>query len=135
WVVFGVGRFTLGMVAHFVGEVGLVRYGAALATAGALLFGMGPVNMAWLGLAAIALGLAPVFPTLMSCTPARTGEAMASKAVALHVSCSAVGVASMPAVAGLLASGWGLHVIPGLLVLNGLILVLLHEVLVQKLRN
>lgn len=135
WVVFGFGRFSLGAVSHYVGAVSLVRLGSLLAVAGAVVFAFVPANLTWLGLMGIGLGLAPVFPTLMSCTPERAGSDLANRAVGLQVSCSAVGVATMPAMMGLMASFFGLPVIPWLLLANGIVLVAVHEVLVRAGRD
>lgn len=68
--------------------------------------------------AAIALvGFAsgPIFPSLISITPARMGPRHTANAVGLQISVAAIGLASLPALCGLAAQYVGLEFIPKLL--------------------
>jgi fucose permease len=68
--------------------------------------------------AAIALvGFAsgPIFPSLISITPARMGPRHTANAVGLQISIAAIGLATLPALCGLAAQHVGLEFIPKLL--------------------
>jgi len=135
WCVFAGGRFLLGATSHHMGPTALVRFGSLTATIGAVLFATGSAHVSPLALACIGLGLAPVFPTLMSCTPERLGPRLSNIAVGVQVSASALGGALMPGVAGLLATTFGLTALPLLIISLGLLLWLAHEALVAGSRS
>ena len=77
--------------------------------------------------AAAALGLlaAPVYPLLMSLTPARVGQRLSAQAIGVQVSAATLGIAALPAATGLLARVWGLGaILPAVLACSALLLVL-----------
>jgi fucose permease len=124
------GRIALGAVADKVGVDRLVRISLAAAAAGAALF----AQPSWpllsiVGLALLGLGLAPIFPCLMSRTPARLGRGLAAHAVGFQVSAATIGAATWPALAGLIAERTSLEAISVLGVVLAATLAALHEVL------
>jgi fucose permease len=126
------GRILLGFVVEKLGPDRLVRWSAWGATAGAALFAFAPgaaLRAAGLGLTGLAL--APIFPCLMSRTPARLGEALAVHAIGFQVSAATVGAALLPALGGLLAEGWGLRAIGPLAAGLAALFVLLYERLLR----
>ncbi len=108
WVTFAAGRFLLGAVAERAGAGRLLRWGGAAAVAGWALFGMAPPWIAAFGLALVGLGLAPVYPTLMSRTPARVERRFVHAAVGIQVCAGTIGAAIFPAVTGMLTGLCGL---------------------------
>jgi fucose permease len=96
------GRVLFGMVVNRVGADRLVRGCAWAAAGGVALFALG-VDA---GVALAGLGLAPLFPCLMSLTPRRLGD-VANEAIGMQVSAATVGAALAPAVGGLLARPLG----------------------------
>lgn len=75
---------------------------------------LGGLNQTLDALAITLIGFAsgPIFPSLIATTPVRVGARHAANAVGLQISVAAVGLASIPALAGVLASRMGLDVIP-----------------------
>lgn len=71
------------------------------------------VNAAAIGLLGFASG--PIFPSLISITPARMGPRHTANAVGLQISIAAIGVAAVPSLCGLAAQHLGLEFIPRLL--------------------
>lgn len=133
WGSIGLGRVVFGLIADRVGLDRLVRYCLLAATAGAAVFAL-PLSpaAAFAGLALAGIGLAPVFPCLMTRTPQRLGRALSAHAVGFQVGAAMVGAAAVPAALGLIASGAGLGAIPvGAVLLAGL-LWLLHEALARR---
>jgi fucose permease len=80
------------------------------------------------------LGLAPIYPTLMSRTPARLG-AYTAHAIGFQVSAAMLGGVILPSVGGVLAARLGLPSIGTLAVIAAAGLWLLHEALIRLTRE
>jgi fucose permease len=133
WGSIGAGRVVFGLVADRVGIDRLLRYCLLAAAAGAVLFAAPlPAWAAFAGLAVAGVGLAPVFPCLMTRTPRRLGPALSAHAIGFQVGAAMVGAAAVPGALGLIAGGVGLGAVPvGAAVLAG-VLWLLHEGLTRR---
>ena len=133
WGSIGLGRVVFGLVADRVGIDRLLRYCLLAAGVGAVLFAVPlTTGAAFAGLALAGLGLAPVFPCLMTRTPQRLGAALSAHAVGFQVGAAMIGAAAVPATLGLIAGGVGLKAIPvGAAILSGL-LWSLHEWLLRR---
>jgi len=128
----GVGRIVSGAIAHRVGLDPLLRGTMCLALVGAGVYAFAPPM--WLssaGLVLIGLGLAPVFPCLMSKTPERLGAESAAHAVGFQVSAGMLGAALVPGLAGLLVERMGLEVVTRVSLVLAVLLVATHEALLQ----
>jgi fucose permease len=100
---------------------------------GAALFAL-PLNIeaALAGLILAGIGLAPVFPCLMSRTPQRLGTGLSAHAVGFQVGAAMIGAAAIPAMLGLIAERNGLSAVPVGIVIVAVVLWLLHERLVRR---
>ena len=128
WGSIGIGRVITGMIADRVGIDPLIRICILTAIAGAVLFAIPlPVPAALFSLMLIGLGLAPIFPCLMSRTPKRLGSDIATHAVGFQVGAAMIGAAAIPGGLGVLAGLAGLESIPIGSVLLFCLLFLLHE--------
>jgi fucose permease len=129
WAALTVGRVVSGALASRLAANALLRIGTSGALAGALLLwwdpgpGAGPI-----GLAALGFALAPIFPTLITETPARLGPTHATSAIGFQVAGAYLGVAAIPGLTGLLATYAGLEVIGPGLVATAVALLLLQEI-------
>lgn len=132
WGSIGVGRVLFGIVVEHIGIDRLLRFCLVLATVGALFMAVPAlVELALGGLVLVGLGLAPVYPGLMTRTPQRLGPALAAHAVGFQVGAAMIGAALIPGAVGVLAEQFGLEaVFPAALALAGLMLAL-HEVLAR----
>jgi fucose permease len=132
WASIGVGRLLFGLVADRFGIDHLLRYCLLAAAAGAALFAL-PLNIeaALAGLILAGIGLAPVFPSLMSRTPERLGPGLSTHAVGFQVGAAMIGAAAVPAALGLIAQRNGLSAVPVGIVIVAVALWLLHERLVR----
>ncbi len=135
WGAIGAGRVASGLIADRFGIDRLLRYCLLGAGSGALLFAARlPVGATFLGLSLAGLGLAPVFPCLMSQTPQRLGPELSAHAIGFQVGAAMIGAAVVPGTLGVMAGMAGLEAVPiGTVVLFG-ILSLLHERLVRMAR-
>lgn len=129
----GVGRILLGAIVDRVGLNRLVRCSLLVAFTGAGIFAAaGSAWISFLGIILMGMGMAPVFPCMMSATPSRLGERMASHAIGFQVSAAMFGVAVIPTSAGLLAQSFGLEIVAKLSFVVAGLLLASHELLLAR---
>jgi fucose permease len=114
WGSIAFGRVAVGFAR--VGPDALVRAGTVGAAAGALLYAVLPGAASVAGLVLLGVSLAPIFPMLMSRTPARLGPAVAAHSVGFQVAAATLGSAAFPTLYGALADASGPRAIPAGLV-------------------
>ena len=128
----GIGRVVFGPVADRVGLDRLVRLSILAAIVGAGLFAFAsPVSLSLIGLPILGIGLASIFPTLMTRTPQRLGAAFAAHAVGFQVSAAMLGAATLPALTGLLVERLSLESAAWMGVLLTLLMLAMHELLLR----
>lgn len=133
WAFLCAGRFLLGMVADRVGIDRLLRLSMSLALSSAVVFAADFSPSVSAGaLALIGLGLAPIYPCLMTRTPQRVGESLSGHAVGLQVSSAMLGVAVLPSLCGLLAQDYSLQLVPLAAIAMAAVVLLLHEALLAR---
>jgi fucose permease len=133
WGSIGAGRVVFGLVADRIGIDRLLRYCLLAAGVGAMLFAVPrPAAAAFAGLVLAGIGLAPVFPCLMTRTPERLGTALSAHAIGFQVGAAMIGAAAVPGALGLIAGGSGLEAVPAATVVLAGVLWLLHEGLVRR---
>ncbi len=132
WGSIGVGRVVSGFIADRVGVDRLLRTSLLIATTGAIMVAARPtVEFAFVGLSLIGLGLAPIFPCLMSRSPQRLGTEISTHAIGYQVGAAMIGAAAVPGILGGMTRWGGLEAVPlGATFLFGA-LTLLHERLVR----
>ncbi len=123
-----VGRFVSGIAAPHVGSKNLIRIGQGVAAAGILLFifGQGEAVLS-VALALTGLGCAPIYPSIISLTPERFGEAASQSMVSLQMACAYVGSTVMPPLTALIVAMGGAAFLPVLLAVILVAMVLLSE--------
>jgi fucose permease len=133
WGSIGLGRIVFGLIADRIGIDRLLRYCLLAAAAGMALFAV-PLSpgAAYAGLALAGIGLAPVFPCLMTRTPQRLGTALSAHAVGFQVGAAMIGAAAIPGALGLIASEVGLTAIPVGALILAVLLWAIHERLIRR---
>ena len=133
WGSLTAGRVFFGAAAARVPAPVLLRLAMASAPlAAGLLWWNAAGITGFVGLALLGFTLAPIFPLLISLTPARVGRAYAAQAVGFQVSAAYLGAAALPGLAGVLARRAGLEVIGPVLVVAAVVLLVLHEVVLRR---
>jgi fucose permease len=133
WGSIGAGRVMFGLIADRVGIDRLLRGCLLAAAAGAGLIAVPlPSEAAFAGLALAGVGLAPVFPCLMTRTPQRLGTALSAHAIGFQVGAAMIGAAAVPGALGLIAGGVGLEAVPVGAAVLACLLWLLHEGLTRR---
>ena len=128
WGSIGIGRVVSGFIAENVGVDRLVRVSLFLAVAGAtLIAARPPVGFTFVGMSLIGLGLAPVFPCLMSRSPQRLGPDVSSHAIGFQVGSAMIGAAAVPGLLGVMTRFDSLEAVPVGAATLFVVLNLLHE--------
>ena len=81
---------------------------------------------ALLGIIILGFANAPVFPSLISVTPARIGKEHAATAIGVQISMAMLGGALLPGFAGWLSDAYGLEVITKVYSVAALVLAALY---------
>jgi fucose permease len=103
WATMLAGRAVLGPVAERVGPPRVLGVAIAGVAAGAALMTVpGPAFLAVIGMTALGLAAAPVFPLFTLTTPKRLDTGGTTQAISLQVAASAAGSAALPTGIGLL---------------------------------
>jgi fucose permease len=103
WATMLAGRAVLGPVAERVGAPRVLGIAVAGVAAGAALMTVpGPAFLAVIGMTAVGLAAASVFPLFTLTTPKRLGTGGTTQAISLQVAASAAGSAAIPSGIGLL---------------------------------
>lgn len=127
WTSLLAGRVVAGLVVERTGPVRLARIGAATALAGTAAFACG-IDA---GLVVVGLGLAPIYPGLMSASPRRHG-ASSARVVGYSVSAATAGIAIIPAALGVVVDRSGAGAATIVLVGVAAAMVVAHELLVRR---
>ena len=128
WAALTIGRIAFGYAAGHVRPTALLRVAMSIAPLSALLIWANvSTPTTFIGAATLGFALAPIYPLLMSLTPARVGANVASHAIGFQVSAATIGVAVLPTIAGHLSRRAGLEVVCPLLLVACLALLILHE--------
>ena len=128
WTNLTIGRVLFGAVAQARTVSSLLRFAMVSLLCGSITLWVSSsaaVDVAALALIGLACG--PVFPTLMSLTPSRVGEAHAANAVGFQVAAAATGQSLVPTLVGTWARISGLAVVPLALVISAIALWILYE--------
>jgi fucose permease len=132
WGCFTASRLVLGSVADRVGVDRMLRVSMLGIVVGSALLWWNVTEMvSFLGLAVVGLGVALLFPSMMSSTPRWLGVAHATNAIGFHVAASSAGITILSGLVGVLAERLGLEVVGPVLVVSGLAMLLLFELLVR----
>lgn len=132
WLSFTAGRIVFGFFADRLNVSHAIRSMLLIGAGATLLLWWNPVNwVGFVGLAIFGFAMAPIFPLLVSETPARLGAADATNAIGFQVGAASLGIALLPGLAGVLAENVSLAIIPPFMLICVIIIILLHEVAVR----
>ncbi len=128
WGSFTIGRIFFGAIITRLNTRILLRVLMVAALISALLIWWNPVDwVGFIGLTVLGFAQAPMFPVLVSNTPRRVGALHAPNAIGFQVSGAGIGVAALPALAGVLANNISLEIIPPFIVTAAILMIILYE--------
>lgn len=118
-----VGRFLAGFVADRMGDKRMLRLGAGGVLLGIILLVTATsVLQTKIGLLAVGLGIAPLFPCFLHATPSNFGAHYTQVVMGLQMACAYTGATLMPPLLGWVAQCTGLAIYP--CVLGGFLIVM-----------
>ncbi len=133
WGSFTVGRIFFGAMITRLNTLWTLRACMVGALAGAVLLLWNPTEwVGFFGLGLLGFAQAPLFPILISNTPKRVGAASAADAIGFQVAGAGVGIAALPALAGVLANNINLEIVPLFVVVAIVLMIILHEISVVQ---
>lgn len=107
----------------------LVQFCSWALLVGAFLMTRDPRASYQVGLVIFGLGMAPMFPTLMSLTPRRLGSQVSLHAIGFQVSAATIGIVSIPSFGGIIAERTSLVAIPWIMTIGAIIVIALEMTL------
>ncbi|HTG44806.1 MAG TPA: MFS transporter, partial [Verrucomicrobiae bacterium] len=130
WASILAGRILFGFIVERLGLDRLIRLSTVATLAGAALFliNFSPLISA-LALILTGLGLAAIYPCMMTRTPQRLGQRLSAHAIGFQVSGAMLGAAALPSLSGFISQRFGLEAIAAAAVGMSLLLLLLHELI------
>jgi len=130
WASLTAGRLLSGLVVSAVSVDRLLRGCMLGIVLGAGLVWLNVTTLAsCLGLALMGLASAPIFPSLISATPARLGAAHVAHGVGFQIAAAVLGQSLLPAAVGVVARSAGLESVGAMLFTAALVLLAAHETL------
>ena len=135
WASLTAGRFLIGAIANRVDTVRLVRWSMGIALCGVVLLLTRIPSLTLAGLTLTGFSLAPIFPSLMSLTPRRFDSRHVPRIIGYQVGAATVGIATLPALAGVFGRRAGLETICLFLLILAAAMVALHEMIVRRKRD
>ncbi len=128
WLSVTVGRIFFGFAVKFIGNVPLIRLAMGTAVLSTGLIWWNPsAGLSFIGLTILGFTLAPLFPVLTSGTSERIGADHASNALGFQMAFARLGLASVPALCGVLADAWHVSVIAPFMVAVAVAMFAMHE--------
>ena len=115
---------------HFTDEQ-MVRIGQGIMGAGVLMMILpfGPISnaLALIGLVAIGLGCAPIYPSMLHATPSHFGADRSQSIIGVQMAAYYVGTSAMPPLFGMISRKINLGIFPWFLLLMLVIMIMSHE--------
>ena len=119
-----------------LGDTRMIRLGEAVILSGllCLVLPLGS-NAAAAGLILTGLGCAPVYPSIIHSTPEHFGADKSQAVIGVQMACAYVGSLSMPPLFGLIASRISAALFPAFLLAVLVMMAVLHEKMLLKVRG
>lgn len=129
WGSMAVGRIVMVPLSRDMNPARLVQLCTYGLLVGSLMMTLDAVWLYQAGLVIFGLGMAPLFPTLMSLTPMRFGSQVALHTIGFQVSASTIGIIGITTFAGVIAQRTSLTAIPIIMVICSIIVIALDTIL------
>ncbi|MBP1906048.1 fucose permease [Paenibacillus turicensis] len=123
-----IGRLVSGFLSTYVSSKHLIRYGGIIGCVGFIIL-ITPVPYPAMASALFIIGFggAPVYPSIVHATPERFGEKASPSVIGLEMASAYVGATLTPLLVGLIATQFGMFLIPILLLLLFIIMFIASE--------
>lgn len=129
WGALGLGRLLMGLAGDRLRPTLLLRVAMGVAVGASLVLWWDPGGAGGVALPVLGFALAPIFPMLVTLTPARLGAEQATGVIGLQMAAAAAGGAFIPGLGGLLADAHGLEQLAPFLVAVAVLMVVVFAAL------
>lgn len=117
WGGLTIGRLGFGVIGNDLRASSILNGSVVTALAGLLILWIDPGGFGFVGLPIAGLGLAAIFPTLVSLTPGRIGRERSTSSIGFQLAAASLGAATIPWALGIFAEARGVPALgPGLFV-------------------
>jgi fucose permease len=123
WGAMAVGRIVVVPLSRDMNPARLIQICTWALLAGSLLMTRDQQVLFQAGLIIFGLGMAPMFPTLMSLTPLRFGTGVSLHTIGFQVSAGTLGIVSIPTLSGILAESTSMTAFAWVMVLGSVIVI------------
>ena len=136
WGGLTVGRLVSGVIVARIAVRTLLRLCMFTAILGVVLLWLNFAPwLSWAGVALLGMSLAPMFPSLISLTPARMGAAHAANTIGFQIAAAMLGGATLVGVFGLIADQFGLETLGPFLLIVAVLLAAVYVILERQTRS
>mgnify|MGYP001117135703 FL=1 len=131
-----IGRAISGFITMKLNDTQMIRLGQGIIFLGvlALFLPLGS-TISLIGFILIGLGCAPIYPCIIHSTPDHFGADRSQAIIGVQMASAYVGTCLMPPVFGLIANNITVALLPAYLILFLVLLSVMHEILIQKIRR
>ena len=126
------GRFANGFLAMRLKDQILIRSGMAIITLGVIIMFLPHHIFALAGFAIIGLGCAPIYPCIIHMTPTIFGEDKSQAMIGVQMAFASIGFLTMPSLFGIIAEKISISLLPTYLALLLAVMIVTHELVVNK---
>jgi fucose permease len=117
WGGLTIGRLGFGVIGNDLRASSILNGSIVTALSGLLILWLDPGGLGFAGLPIAGLGLAAIFPTLVSLTPGRIGRERSTSSIGFQLAAASLGAATIPWALGIFAEARGVPALgPGLFV-------------------
>lgn len=117
WGGLTIGRLGFGVIGNGLRASSILNGSIVTALAGLLVLWLDPGGIGFAGLPIAGLGLAAIFPTLVSLTPGRIGRERSTSSIGFQLAAASLGAATIPWALGIVAEARGVPALgPGVFV-------------------
>lgn len=128
-----VGRAISGFATIKFNDVQMTRIGAVIIGVGLLLlFLPNAIEFAPIGLVAVGLGCAPIYPSIIHATPTNFGADRSQAIIGIQMAVAYAGSLAMPPVFGLIANNVTIALLPVFLTAATTAMIIAHEMLIRQ---
>lgn len=131
WIALTGARVLVPIIWGGADSLRIQRWSTGIVLLAALLMVPHSLELTWIGVILVGLGIASIFPVAMTITAERFGSSVSTHAIGYMVSASTVMFAIMPPFAGWLADHVGFGIVPVLL-LGGALLLLATQMVLER---
>ncbi len=128
------GRFISGFISDKLGDRNMIRLGTAIACVGVLLMAVPvlPEAVALSGCIVVGLGCAPVYPAIIHSTPVNFGAGNSQAIIGVQMASAYLGSTFMPPLFGVLASAFGMWILPAFVGFFIVMMIIMIELTYRK---